>query len=152
MSHMKAHEFFNHALHATTDYDSAVVLTLLAVQGAAECAVRSSLTRLTSETKGCLTRSQAWRATNRLCAMGLLKLRVHPRTWTEYQMDQAAIGELLRRAADRRQWLELVLNQPVRLPAADDTAGPKGGERDVSAADSTSTDPFPHGSALSTNQ
>jgi hypothetical protein len=115
---MKADQFFVHAVHATADYDAALVLTLLTHLGAAEAPVRSTLTRLTCDASGVLTRSQAWRATNRLCAIGLLNVRVHPRTWTEYHMDQAALGELVRRAVCQLGRLAGLTGQPLRLPPA----------------------------------
>lgn len=117
MSLMRAEQFFAHAIHATADYDAALVLTLLAGLGAADSPVRSTLTRLAADTGGALTRSQAWRATNRLCAVGLLRLQAHPRTWTEYHVDQAALDELLHRAASQLLRLTGFVGQPVKLPA-----------------------------------
>jgi hypothetical protein len=117
MSLMKADQFFVHAVHATADYDAALVLTLLASLGAAESPVRSTLTRLTSDANGVLTRSQAWRATNRLCAIGLLNVRVHPRTWTEYHVDQPAMAEFARRAVLQLGRITGLIGQPIHLPA-----------------------------------
>ena len=116
MSLMKADQFFVHAVHATADYDAALVLTLLASLGAAESPVRSTLTRLTSDANGVLTRSQAWRATNRLCAIGLLNVRVHPRTWTEYRVDEPAMAELARRAVLQLGRISGLIGQPIHLP------------------------------------
>jgi hypothetical protein len=118
MSLMKADQFFVHAVHATADYDAALVLTLLASLGATESPVRSTLTRLTGDANGVLTRSQAWRATNRLGALGLLSVRVHPRTWTEYHVDEVALGEFARRAVSQLKRLTGVADQHVRLPEA----------------------------------
>jgi hypothetical protein len=118
MSLMKADQFFVHAVHATADYDAALVLTLLASLGATESPIRSTLTRLTGDANGVLTRSQVWRATNRLGALGLLSIRVHPRTWTEYHVDQAALGEFTRRAVSQLKHLTGLVDQHVRLPEA----------------------------------
>lgn len=118
MSLVKADQFFVHAVHATADYDAALVLTLLASLGAAESPVRSTLTRLTGDANGALTRSQAWRATNRLGALGLLSVRVHPRTWTEYHVDQAALVEFARRAVFQLKRLTGLVDQHVSLPEA----------------------------------
>jgi hypothetical protein len=112
---MKADQFFVHAVHATADYDAALVLTLLASLGAAESPVRSTLTRLTGDANGVLTRSQAWRATNRLCALGLLNVRVHPRTWTEYHVDQQAMSEFARRAVLQLGRITGLVSKPIHL-------------------------------------
>jgi len=115
---MKADQFFIHALHATADYDAALVLTLLASLGAIEDPVRSTVTRLTDDANGVLTRLQMWRATNRLGVLGLLSVKVHPNTWSEYHVDHAALGEFGRRAVFQLKRLTELMGQSVCLPEA----------------------------------
>ena len=118
MRPMRAEQFFAQAIHATADYDAALLLTLLATLGAAETPVRSTLKRLTADLSGVLTRSQVWRAANRLAEMDLLRLRIHPKTWTEYHVDPAALVMLRHRSEAQVLRLEELVRRPVLLPPA----------------------------------
>ncbi len=97
----KTEQFFLQAVHGTSDYDTALVLTGLVSLGAGEAPVRSTLTGLIASMGGTLTRSQAWRASNRLASQGVLHVRVYPRAWTEYHLDHVRLSDVLSRGAAR---------------------------------------------------
>jgi hypothetical protein len=69
---------------------------------------------------GTLTRSQAWRASNRLSSQGVLHVRVYPRAWTEYHIDHVTLADLLSRGATHLRALTCAITNPIRLP--DDAA------------------------------
>lgn len=84
-------------IHALGDKDSAFLLWyLLAQDGDANC-LRLSRRTIHSDLGGAIGLSNVLVATSRLVNAGLISIRVHPRTYTEYSVDANAVIALLKR-------------------------------------------------------
>ena len=92
-------------MHALGDKDSAFLLWYLLAQEGDANRLRLSRRTIHGDLGGTVGLSNVLVATNRLVNAGLLSIRVHPRTYTEYSVDADAVAALLQRPLPQANFL-----------------------------------------------
>lgn len=82
-------------LHALNDRDSAYLLWYLLAQQADTGPLKTSRRAIHSDLGGVVGLTNIRIATNRLVEAGLIEVRVHPKTFTEYRVVSEALTELI---------------------------------------------------------